>query len=135
MIQWHFFDKVYRAWVVLCVGDADEFRGFLEECTYTGEFEDGNSGALIRLNGQNTTNGNNCYVLWLKKYETACLVHELTHLTMMVFDEKGVPIHNENTEGFAYYTEFWFNEILRVRLKLPGGRTALEAKRAAQTHS
>ncbi len=128
MKQWHFFDKVYRCWVVLVTGEHDEFVQFLKDCAYTEEYEPGNAGACIYLCDKNTTNGNRAYVIYLKKFEVACLVHELTHLVMMIFDEKGVPIHTENTEGYAYYVEFWFNEIQRVRRRYPDGRPASKAK-------
>lgn len=128
MKQWHFFDKVYRVWVVLAIGDYGDFKQFLKDCTYTEDYEDGNAGACIYLNKENTTNGNRAFIVYLSKFETACLVHELTHLAMMVFVDKGVFIGNENTEAYAYYVEFWFNEMTRVRRKLPNGRAASAAR-------
>ena len=129
MKEWHFKEKVYRTWVVVVEGSADEFRQFLKDATYTEEFEGGNSGACIHLNEENTTNGNDCYVIWLKKWESACFTHELVHLAMMIFDAKHVPIHIENTEGLAYYVEFWFNEITRTRRHHPAGRAAKEVRK------
>lgn len=129
--QWHFFDKVYRVWVVVCIGPEDEFKQFLEDSTYTEPFEySDSSGYCIHLCAENTTNGNNAYVIWMRNFETACLVHELSHLCMMVFDSKGVPVRTENTEAYAYYIEFWLNEINRTRRRLPNGRGVAETKRA-----
>lgn len=130
MKEWHFFDKVYRAWVVLVIGDFDSFKKFMTGTTYkhTDELHDG-AGYCIGLNSTNTTNGNDCCVIWLKRFESACLVHELSHLVMMVFDAKGVPIAQDNTESFAYYQEFWFNEIQRTRRKYPNGRSPKEARK------
>lgn len=129
MKQWHFFDKVYRVWVVLVIGEYEDFKQFLKDCTYTEDYEDGNAGACIYLNDENTTNGNRCFIVYMHRWEVACLVHELTHLAMMIFVDKGVPIGDENTEAYAYYVEYWFNEMQRARRKLPAGRTVQQAKK------
>ena len=131
MKEWHFFDKVYRTWVVLVIGEPKAFYTFMQDAGYK-ELEDlrqsSASGYCVHLNSDNNSNGNDCFIIWLRKFETACLVHELSHLVMQIFDDKGIPIRAENTEAFAYYQEFWFNEIQRVRRRLPNGRTSKEAK-------
>lgn len=138
MKEWHFFDKVYRVWVVLIIGDHEELIKFMEKIGYNDldELEKrDSSGMSIVLCDDNNTMGNRAHIVWLKKYETACLVHELSHLVMAIFDDKGVPkgvpIRNENTETFAYYQEFWFNEIQRVRRRLPNGRKPSQVRKEA----
>lgn len=132
MKQWHFFDKVYRVWVVLLIGEPDDFYQFMEDSGYKDMEvlkQGSTSGWCIHLNSDNNDMGNYCFIIWMRKFETACFVHELTHLTMMVFDDKGVPIRNENTEAFAYYTEFWFNEITRTKRRFPNGRDEKQLKK------
>jgi len=123
MKEWHFYDRVYRSWVVVVIGTAEEFIKFMDGTTYKycEDLQPNSSGYCITLNGDNTTNGNYATIIWLKRKEYACLVHELSHLVMQIFDDKGVPLRNENTEAFAYYIEFWFNTITRAWRSSPGG--------------
>lgn len=133
MKQWHFYDKVYRMWVVLLTGEPGDFYEFMSNAGYK-DMDDlkktSTTAMCVLLNVDTNDSGNYCIVVWMRKFEAACLVHELTHLTMMVFEDKGVPVRNENTETFAYYTEFWFNEITRTRRRLPGGRTPTQARKS-----
>lgn len=129
MKQWHFFDKVYRRWVVLMIGSLKEFRSELEANGYK-ELEHiiEAKGMCVELMPENNTANQNCTIVWLNGYETATLVHELTHLVMMNFDQVGLSISRDNTEGFAFYMEFWFNEMMRARKKYPNGRTPKQAR-------
>jgi hypothetical protein len=133
MKQWHFFEKVYRVWVVLAICEPDEFYAFMEQCGYK-EIDDLRQGSTtawcITLNTENNDRGNDCHIIWMRKFESACLVHELSHLVMAIFTDKGVPTRHENTEAFAYYQEFWFNEMNRVRRRLPNGRDPKIVKRS-----
>lgn len=123
MKEWHFFDKVYRVWVVVCVGKFDDFMFWLESVGYKNHKElVVGSGYTVRLDGQSTGTNQNCYAVWLSNRDTGTLVHELSHLVAMVFNEKGIDISLHNTEQFAYYLEFWFNEIRSVMKKYPKGR-------------
>lgn len=133
MKQWHFFDKVYRVWLTFLIGEPDAFYDFMERSGYKDMeyLKQGSTAAwCIKVDHENNDMGNYCFVIWMRKFEAACLVHELTHLSMMVFDDKGVPVRNENTEAFAYYTEFWFNEINRTRRRLPNGRTPAQLRKS-----
>ncbi len=127
LTQWHFFDRVYRVWVVFLIGPPEEFKRFLELSTYTETWQDPGSGSCIMLCDENTTNGNRATIVWMKEWNLGCLVHELSHLRDMVLRDKGV----DDTEAAAYYTEYWFNEICRARKRLPGGRTATQARKTA----
>lgn len=113
------------------IGTPKEFTDFLVKDTgYTAPVEEleleGSSGMCINICPDNANQPASSYVIWQRKYELGCLVHELTHLTMMIFEHKSVAIHWENTEAFAYYTEFWFNEITRTKRRLPQGRLPAE---------
>lgn len=127
MKQWHFYDKVYRRWVVLIIGSLEDFRKELEDC----KFDDMDSiyeakGMVVELTNSNNTTGQRCNMLWLNGYETATLIHEIVHLVMYQFEEVGVPISKENGESFAFYTEYWFSEVQKARRKFPDGRKSSE---------
>ena len=83
----------------------------------------------INVNEENNDLGNRCYIVWLNKFETACLIHELAHLVMYIFDDHGIPICIENTETFSYYQEFWFNEMSRLRRRLLNGNRPEQVKK------
>lgn len=128
MKQWHFYDKVYRRWTVLFIGTFDELKAEMEASHYNevDQLRDA-KGMCIELTYENSDQY--CCCLWLKEYETATLIHEITHLVMMQLDEVGVPISRDNTEAFAFYAEYWWNEIQRARRKYPNGKKPSEAKK------
>lgn len=132
MKEWHFFDKLYRIWVTLCIGPLDEFYSELESVGYKniqGVKDRGLIGGyMIRITPEECTTKSNMSFIWMGGYSTACLVHEITHLVTRTFDDKGIPLSDENTEAMAYYVEYWFNEIQRVRRRYPNGRSPREAR-------
>lgn len=127
--QWHFYDKVFRRWVVLFIGPFNEFKYEMELC----KFHESTTlydakGMCIELNPENNDTNQNVTVMWLSEWEMATFVHELTHLVMMLFDQMGIPISMDNTETFAFYAEYWSTEIQRVRKRCPDGRPPKHAK-------
>jgi hypothetical protein len=129
MVEWHFFDKVFRRWTVLMIGDFEKLKKDLEDFKFTNmEWIKPSKGMCIELCDENNSAGQRCNIIWMPVYETATLVHEITHLVMHTFDEMGIPISRDNTETFAFYTEFWFNEIQRARRKYPNGRSPAIAR-------
>ena len=131
MKEWHFFDKVYRRWVVLFIGDHKELAAELKANGYTDDTEwfAEALGACVELNATNNDQNQNATVVWLKEYNTATLVHEIAHLVMMLFDQVGVPISRDNTEAFSFYSEYWYNEINRARRKHPNGNRPKDVKK------
>jgi hypothetical protein len=128
MKEWHFFDKVYRRWLVLQIGPLEKLKAELEASKYQHmDFIIDAKGYTLELNSENSDQ--NCMIVWLREYEAATLVHELAHLVMMYFDQVGVPVSRDNTEAFAFYQEYWWNEIQRARRKYPNGKSPKEAKR------
>ena len=127
MKEWHFYDKVFRRWAVLHIGSLEEFKAEMKASKYTkvDELRDA-KGMCVELTYENSDQY--CCYLWLKEYESATLVHEITHLVMMQLDEVGVPISMDNTEVFAFYCEYWWTEINRVRRKYPNGRSPKDAR-------
>lgn len=130
MKEWHFYDKVYRRWVVLFVGPFEEVKRELEANGFDDmEWVKDAKGMTVDLLPENNTAGQNATIVWLREWELATLIHEITHLVMMQFDQVGVPISRDNTEAFAFYAEYWFTEMTRARRKFPGGKSIKEAKR------
>lgn len=129
MKQWYFYDKVYRRWVVFHIGPFEELQKEMEDSNYIErqELRDA-KGMCIELTYENSEQY--CCYLWLKEYESATLVHEITHLVMMQFDEVGVPISRENTETFAFYAEYWWTQIQRARKKWPNGNEPKDARKS-----
>lgn len=129
MNQWHFYDKFLRRWVVLLVGPYENFINELTSYNYT-EIEDVREslGACLSLDPSNNDRGHNCMVVWMSKWDSATLVHEISHLVMHSFEECGVPISIENTETFAFYTEYWWREINYSRRKWPKGNRPKDAR-------
>lgn len=120
LIELHFFDDFLRTYLVFIIGPRDKFVDFLKD-HYLKEsvLDELNlqtaSGYCIRLNEENCDiKGQNCYAIWLKERHLPCLVHELTHLTHIAFDETGIPIAVQNQETFAYYIEMWVKRITEM---------------------
>lgn len=132
MKEWHFYDRVYRIWVVLCIGTIEELCEFLDGVGYkfTQEVKDDGpkQGYYLRLKPGDCTTATNMSVIWMEKYSSATLIHELTHLVTRTFDDKGVPISDDNTEAMAFYMEYWYHEMIRIRKRFPGGRPPKLAK-------
>lgn len=129
MTEWHFFEPVYRRWVVLMIGPFEDFKEEmrLSEYHYVDDMLDA-KGMCIDLNPTNNKAGQYAFVVWLKTFNEASLVHELSHLVMFCFTQIGVPISQDNTEAFAFYLEYWHTEMLKVRRRLPNGRSPTQAK-------
>lgn len=123
MKRWDLYEPVYRVALSFCVGDKDGLIDLLKDAGYK-DFEwlnEGASGHSIRLDPSNSTFGGNAQVIWMEKFETGMMVHEIVHLMTDTMDTKGVPIREENSEAMAYYVEYWFNKITRARRKHPDG--------------
>lgn len=133
MIEWHFWEKVTRSWVVLLIGPGKEFEAQLKDFGYK-ELDNmdykGHAGAVVELTPENTNCEQNCTAVWLEEWSTATLVHELAHLVMFEFRRCNIPISLDNTETFAFYLEFWFSEITRAYRRQPKGRTSVEARQS-----
>lgn len=129
MKQWHFFDKVYRRWVVLFIGTNEELVKELKLSGYKDDTEwfKHALGACVELNADNSSQ--NATIVWLSEYNTATLIHEIAHLVMMLFDQVGVPISRDNTEAFSFYSEYWYTTIQKTRRKYPDGNSPKDAKK------
>lgn len=132
MKEWHFYDRVYRIWVTLCIGTIEELYLFLDNLGYkfTDEVkeEPPMNGYHIRIKLGDCTTDSNMSVIWMAKYSADTLIHELTHVVTRTFSDKGVPISDENTEAMAFYMEYWYHEMTRIRKRFPDGRPPKLAK-------
>lgn len=128
MKTWHFYDRVYRRWVVFCIGPFEELLEELRgsEYKFVDELHDA-KGYTIDLNHANSSQ--NCTMVWLKEYESSTLVHEICHLVMQCFSQVGVPVSQENNEAFAFYAEYWWVELNRARKRYPDGREPKDARK------
>lgn len=118
-LELHFFDEVYRAYVIYVICPREQLRPLLKGYGYkedlAEELRDNASGYCILLDAETSTvKGQNCFVVWQRERHLPCLVHELTHLTMMIFDTHDVPIRIENQEVFCYYVEHWVKRITEL---------------------
>jgi hypothetical protein len=118
-LELHFFDEVYRVYVVYIICPRDRLKPLLREYGYkkdlVDELGDSASGYCIQLNEETSmVKGQNCYIVWQQERHFPCLVHELTHLTMSVFDYHDIPLRIENQEVFCYYIEHWVKRIIEV---------------------
>lgn len=128
MKQWHFFDRVYRRWVVLMIGKYEDFQQEMKDCEYTeAQYLEPAKGMCVELTHENSKQ--NATVVWLAEWETASLVHEIAHLVMMCFDQCRIPISSENTESFAFYSEYWWTQFNRARKRYPNGNEPKDARK------
>lgn len=133
MKQWHFFDKVYRVWVVLVISSPEDFLEFMKDSEYTDlefieELTSMAQGAMLRVLPEHNTLGNNSTIIWMPKWDSGTLVHEISHLVMQIFDDSLIPISKDNTEAFAFYSEFWWNSFNRTYKKFPNGNKPKDAR-------
>lgn len=117
-IELHFFDLVYRQYVIVLNCDFEKFQNFLKNDAghnSPDEFRADSIGYCVQMSEDNNDIGNTCLIMWLPdRTNFPTLVHEVTHLVHFIFGGCGVPTVQENTEAVAYYTEHWFNRITRV---------------------
>jgi hypothetical protein len=128
--QWHYYDKVFRRWVVMFVGPFSEFQKEMELVGYD-YYKDmiDSNGYCINFTPENNSAGNYATAIWLKKFDLDTLVHEIAHLVMYIFDDLLIPISIDNTETFAHYTEHWYRELRQIRKKYPNGNTPKQVKK------
>lgn len=114
IIEHNLHDNLYRVqlYVVICP-DSEEWSKWLDkpEIAYTGERinHSGSAAAFYRIKPDEARGNFN--VIFLRSRNFATLCHELSHFIIYTFEEKGIPISEENTEAFAYYFEYWINTV------------------------
>lgn len=58
------------------------------------------------------------YYIYIEKgKEHATLIHELAHLVFVSLWDCGIRVTQETDEIFAYYLEWWFNQLWKVITK------------------
>lgn len=113
----HLFDKVYRnALTLFLADDPAEVDKFLDDIGFKGDriIHKNHQAAYYRIRLDENEAGNDGSMLWMKVKDIPCLVHELSHFIFQEFTEKAVPLTLENDEAFAYYLEFWTNEVMEA---------------------
>ncbi len=69
-------------------------------------------GFYFRVYPEDTNGKFDCSFIWLKdpkNHDT--ILHEVIHLVMRNFDDRGVAIRVENDEILAYYITYWFRTL------------------------
>ena len=52
------------------------------------------------------------YVIWVRdKKDFSTMVHEVYHLVLNIFEDRGIGIDGDNQEPSAYYVEKWFTVL------------------------
>lgn len=130
MVEWHFFDRVYRRWLCVMIGTPEDFKAEIEKQGYDEDINPSTAkGMCISLTPENTTTNQNCAIIWMPKWDMTTLVHELIHFVMLCLDDVGVPMERNNTEAVAFYMEFWYTEITTGRRRHPNGRSPAIARK------
>lgn len=120
MVFKKFYDPVYRV-NVLFVGDCS-FTDFKKKINQNGlqppdDSHQNSEGMHAVFEGHQPTKKanklNTVHVVWVRdKDDLPCLVHEITHLTVSVFDRRGIAIDDTDiTEAVAYYLEHWVDRL------------------------
>lgn len=135
MTEWHFFEPVMRRWVTLFVGPGEEFQKLLDQMGYKDDVDEHEytraTGCCIELTAQNNDSGNNCCLIWMAEWSLATLVHEITHLVMFQMSQVHFDVDRDHSEPYAFYVEYWFTTMQRVRRKYPNGRKPAQARKGA----
>src|SRR4051812_41650209 len=85
----HFFDEVYRIYVVFMISSRDALKKFVEDYKLNADVVesmgfDSASGFCIKFDPETCgSKDSNFSVVWLQARELPLLVHELAHLSMM----------------------------------------------------
>lgn len=65
----------------------------------------------MRIDGVNHKKGLSFNALYWDGISITDLAHEIAHLVMSIFQDRGIPISIENEEIFAYHTGYWMKVI------------------------
>jgi hypothetical protein len=117
MITKRIFDPVYRQ-EILFINDCSYKRankilqrnGFLP--MESGPDIDGMFGKTDKSHNKDVQITGTVYFVYIKKKDGLfTLIHEISHLVISIFQDRGVEVGEDNTEPFAYYQEFWFRKL------------------------
>lgn len=117
MIKKSYTDPIYKVKVKFYTDCTDEeFLYELEKDRITVNIPVlGNQGVCFPLKYTNR-NGESkkWYYVWSENDNFPAIAHEALHLVGYVFDEKGIEFSHKNSEGVAYYFEFWLNKFINT---------------------
>lgn len=137
MIEYNFFEPIYRRWLVVVIGSHKDFIQFMQDGGYKhmDAIMEPAVGMHIRVTPEDNYARNNASIIWLSKWDLSYLVHEITHNVIDTFDALGLPISIENTEGMAFYSEYWYKTITDAHRTAPKGITPAQALAASKPHT
>lgn len=105
------FDNYYMAPIDFCFGDTEDFANYLRKRYSYETSVDKISGKAIVLEDKNSKS--DVFIIfvedvpdpiWLMSY----IMHECNHVAFDILESRGVPILNDNSEVFCYYSEYLF---------------------------
>lgn len=106
-----FFDNYYMAVMDFCFGDPESFADYLRKRYSYETNTDKISGKTIVLEDKISKNEviivfveDVADPVWLNSY----IMHECNHVAFDVFSSRGVPISDDNSETFCYYSAYLF---------------------------
>jgi hypothetical protein len=115
-------DPVYEAEIFLIMSSHEELVDFLKsyDSDYPSQTDHYSIEKVIRTVKTKKDWQVREYFLWIRSfdyngYQYAILVHEVIHLSMMVFDMKGITNYKDDAnEAFCYYTDYLFGEFMKA---------------------
>jgi hypothetical protein len=110
---------LYKARITFAFGDFEKYSTMLMK-KYGLKKENKPLGNVIKISFEN---GNQEYILWLKRIDYGALAHEAAHLANYIFEDRRIFIGGfREDEPFAFLVEWIVNEYLefvkRSRKKL-----------------
>lgn len=109
-----FKDPIYKNEVWLLVNyTPEEYKKFLVKKKLDFDFN-------IKYDEGGTTKfEGGLIIVWLRRHiDYYILTHEVCHLVFYMFEFKGIPIREENSEVFCYSVEYWIKTFWREVSKI-----------------
>lgn len=123
MIHHYFRNRTFQFEFDLFIGERAKMISYWKRKLKWPDLEDPNSpfdnGSYFNL--ENEKQGRRYRVIWLEKFDWSVrdqglLVHEMLHLVLAVFNDKGIPINKDNEESMTYTLE-WCVETVFWKLR------------------
>ena len=111
------FDNYYAAIIDFCFGDPEDFANYLRK-RYSCETDVTNiSGKELVL--EDKISKNDVFIIFIRDvpdpiWLASTIIHECNHAVFDVFETRGIPVSNDNSEVFCYYSEYLFMTFCKV---------------------
>jgi hypothetical protein len=112
------YDELYKVQLLLCWGGGSSLalKDFLcdryPEVICPDNLDDRKAGYFFVYPDKDD---DEVYGLWvLDKKDLGCLVHEVNHMCLFLFRERGINAQEGDSEPFCYYSEKLFNNFVEL---------------------